>query len=140
MHGYIGARSLPDDIRRTLVVPQTEETWLPQPALTRPLGEPDLGHELWPRPVGAPRDRPRVRERRLGRLQLAQPSTELPERLRAVAGGDLPRVPEPVRLVVADEQGAEVGPAAGGVGVAAITNSCSRTHFSFSQSLERPRA
>ena len=37
----------------------------------------------------------------------------------AVAGPDLPRIPEPVSLVVADEQGAEVCSAAGGLGVAA---------------------
>ena len=57
MHGYIGARSIPDDIRRTLVVPQTEETWLPQPALTvhsaNPIWATSSGRVQWvPRGIG----------------------------------------------------------------------------------------
>ena len=55
-----------------LVVAQPEEARLPQPTVARPLGEADLGDQLGAGPVRAARDRSRIDERRLGRLQLAQ--------------------------------------------------------------------
>src|SRR5205823_3201003 len=60
-----------------------------------------------------------IDERRLGCLQLAQPGAEVAKRRRLVAGADLPGVPQPAVLVVADKQGTEVRPAAGGIGVTA---------------------
>src|SRR5262245_30416020 len=110
---------LPDDVRRILVVAQAEKAGLPEPSIRGPLGEPDLRDELGLRPVRPTGDRPRVGERRLADFERAQLSAELPESLGAVARPDLPRIPKPISLVVADEQGAEVGAAAGGVGVAA---------------------
>ena len=67
----------------------------------------------------AARDRSRVDERRFGRLQLAQPDTELVERRPGVAGADLPGVAEGALLVVTNEQSTEVRPAAGGIGITA---------------------
>src|SRR6202043_837542 len=102
-----------------LVVAQPEEAWLPQATVVRPLGESDLGDELGPGPVRAPGDRPCIVEPRFGRLQRAQPGAEPAERRRVVPRPDLPGVSEPSVLVIAHEQRAEVGPAAGGIGVTA---------------------
>ena len=112
-------RTLADDLVRVLVVAQAEEARLAQATVGRPLGEANLTDELRPRPVCAARDRSRVDERRLGRLERAYPCTEVAQRRRAVAGADLPGVTEPAVLVVADEQRTEVSAAARGLGEAA---------------------
>src|SRR5205085_10074896 len=50
----------PDDLGGGLVVAQPEKARLPQPAVTRPLGEPDLDDQLGASPVRAPRDWARI--------------------------------------------------------------------------------
>src|SRR5262245_24701431 len=107
------AGSLPDHVRRTLVVAQTEEARLSEPSLSRPLGEADLRHDLRSCPMSAAGNRTHIGERRIADLELAQPDAQFGEPLGAVAGPDLPRISEPVRLVVPARQGAEVGSAAG---------------------------
>src|SRR5579872_877433 len=111
--------AFPDDVSRTLVIAEAEEARLAQPGFTRPFGEADLGDELGPCPVCAARDRSRIDEGRLGRLQAPQPNTEVAECRLGVAGPDLPGVTKGALLVVSDEQGTKVGPAATGIGVAA---------------------
>src|SRR5262249_22215682 len=90
-----------------------EEAWLPEPSLRSPLGEPDLRHELRTRPMSPTGDRLRVGERRLSDLERAQPDAQLSEPLGGVARPDLPGIPQPISVVVANEQGADVGRAAG---------------------------
>ncbi len=93
----------PDDLSRALVVAETEKSRLPQPGIARPFGKSDLSNELGPRPVCAARDGSRVYKRRLGRLQLPQPDTEVVECRPGVAGADLPGVAEGALLVVTDQ-------------------------------------
>jgi len=101
--------ALADNLGGGLVVAHPKEARLPEPTLTRPLGEADLGNQLGASPVRAARDRSRIGERRLRRLQLPQPHPKLAERRCGVTGTDLPGVFELASLVVADEEGAEVG-------------------------------
>src|SRR5271165_1556740 len=112
-------RSLAHDLVWGLVLAQSKEPGLAQTAVGCPLGETDLGDELRSHPMRARRNRACVDERRLGRLQLAQPGAEVAEGRRAVAGADPAGVTERSVLVVADEQRAEVSASAGGIGEAA---------------------
>src|SRR5262245_40433139 len=97
-----------------LVVAQAEEAGLSEPSVRCPFGESDLRHKVGARPMSPARHGPRVGERRLRDLQLAQPNSEFGEPLGAVARPDLSCITEQISLVVADEQRTEVGSAAGG--------------------------
>src|SRR5690242_2100791 len=114
-----GFRPLSNHVGRAFVVAQPEEARLTQPTVARPFGEPDLCDDLGLRPVCSGRHRASINERRLGRLQCAQPLAQVAQRRDGVAGAHLPGVPEPIVLVVADEQRPEFDPASAGIGVPA---------------------
>src|SRR4029079_1169339 len=93
-----------------LVVAQPKKARLPQPIITRPLGEADLSDQVGARPVRAARERTRVDERRVRRLQLSQLRAKLAQRRRGVPGADLSGLFELAVLVVADEHRAARSP------------------------------
>jgi hypothetical protein len=62
--GVCSSGPLPDDLGGGLVVAQPEKARLPQPTVTRPLGEADLGDQLGAGPVRAARDRSRIESQR----------------------------------------------------------------------------
>jgi hypothetical protein len=117
-----GSRQLAHDVARILVRTQALERRVAHAAVVGPLGKRDLGDQLRLDPVPV---RTGPRARRLGlerrtcahdrREQLAQLAQQ---RLR-VAGADLAAVDELACVVVADEQGADVGARALGIRVAA---------------------
>src|SRR6516165_6949024 len=110
-------RPLSDHLSRAFVVAQPEKARLPQSSVARPFGKPDLSDETGPRPVRAAGNGSRVGECRLGRFELPQPVTEVPEHRLGVPGADLAGVAKGALLVVPDEQGAELLPATLGIGV-----------------------
>src|SRR3954451_20091018 len=110
--------SLADDLRRRLVVPQTEEARVAQAAGAGPLREADLRHELRldPRDAGL-LDRRRVGERRIVAVPRAQPRAEVAQRRGVESGADLPRVAQPAVVKVTEQQRAKLRarPLRGGV-------------------------
>ena len=97
------------DVRRLLVVPQAQIHGMPEVAVSRPLGKPDLRHEHRPHPV-----RPLVRLRpfaertclRLERFQLCHDAGELG---LVEAGADVADIHERTIVVDAQRQRAEMG-------------------------------
>src|SRR5579875_455069 len=115
------ASLLPDHLGGGLVLPQAEVAGVAQASGARPFGEGELGDErrLDPGDV-ALADRVGLAERRALTSQRAQPPAELTERVAVEAGADLARVAQvAMTVVVAEEQRAELGPAAARGGDAA---------------------
>src|SRR5207247_9581616 len=90
--------------------------WTAQPAVRRPLREPDLRHQPRLDPGGIPR-RGLFGERRALPSQRREPLRQVVQRRPIEAGADLARVLQPAALVVAQQQRAELlaRPARGGV-------------------------
>src|SRR6516165_5007759 len=119
MWGFSSGRRLATNLGRGLVGAQPLEARMAQPAVTRPLGERDRGHQVGAGPVGVLLA-DRISERRRGQLAGEQLPVELQQQLVREPGADLAGVPEPmVVVVVADEDRAETNAGSGGVGPAA---------------------
>src|SRR3954452_9473321 len=101
---------LPHDLARRLVIAQTEETRVPQPAVAGPLGEAHLRHQLRLDPGRAAHAGDLVVAREWSRvaLQLAHPLAQLAQRLAVESGAHLARVDEVAVTVVAEQQRAEL--------------------------------
>ena len=105
--------ALADDLRGGLVLTQAEEPRMAEAIVARPLGEADLGDELWGNPGHiAFTDRSGIVERGAVGAQLAHSPGELMERQLVESGPDLPRVPQAVAIEVPDEQRAKFEPRA----------------------------
>src|SRR3954447_10388712 len=101
-------RTLAHDVARPLVLAQSEEARLTQPAGAGPLGEADLGDEPRLDPVGALRQRlDGLAEGRLVRLERVELLAQVRQRPGVEPGADLAGVAQDAVLVVADEQRAE---------------------------------
>src|SRR5687768_4331455 len=87
---------------------------MPEEALVGPLGERDLGDELWLHPVNAPGTGAarRIRERRSRSFEGLQPRREVLERLRVEARPDPSGEAELATLVDAEQQRSEPRPRA----------------------------
>ena len=70
------ASAFSTDVLRLFVVPEPQESWVPQFVVGRPLGETDLGNEVWFHPMYAASWQALVAKGTHGRLQLRQFSTQ----------------------------------------------------------------
>src|SRR5579875_1129150 len=106
---------LPGDLRGWLVRPQALEAGVAELAVLGPLGEGDLGHQLGADPVDAPHPLG-VLEGRAALLQGVEAPAQVGEDGAGEPGADLARVAQASPFVVADEEGAQAGAAAAGLG------------------------
>src|SRR5262245_29962810 len=109
---------------------------MPQRAILRPMGEPNLGYQLWPHPERLARWTACLRcEGRLSLAKRLQRGTQLGERSMREAGPHSPRVDQSaLAVVVAQQQRAESLARALGQREAADTNSLISWHLTLSQS------
>src|SRR5439155_25459912 len=102
-------RAFPDHGAGVLVPPKAEESRMTQLAVLGPLGVADLGHEDRLRPMRALSGERASNERRSIAFERSELAAEEGQRLGVEPGPDLPRVHEVAVLVVAEEQGPEIG-------------------------------
>src|ERR1700722_19655913 len=112
-------RALPADCGGILVPVQTQVTRVAELAGRRPFREADLADEFGPHPVHPGPGQCAPAERRLRLFQCGEGRVQARQLGLVEAGADLAGVGELARFVViADEQGAEAGPAALRIGEA----------------------